>query len=449
MLIRVIIENCLSYADRTEFNMLPRPKIKSHPSHVYSKNNIKLLNLSAIYGANASGKSNLIKLLFLLKHLITQGTFPQSYSETRFKLTEKSKKQLIAVEFIKNGKVFYYAIEFSGRVITTEELYILDIKNSAHELLFERKTENSKTSISFNERYESDVKIGALRSILTEEFLNDDSCAFNVINKLKIEKFRFIKQAFSWFETDLNIIIPESRVAALPLRLEKDPHFKKFINDILCAFDLGLNSIGSEKLSFDEFIKEQDKTNFEKLINHAKEKIFGVIDSAGKEIVIERNDDSYFVRQLFFDHFSYEKQSVRFYYNDESDGTKRLLDLIPAIYDILNSQKSFIIDEIERSIHPILMKEILKKISHETGKQGQLIFTTHESVLLDQDIFRQDEIWFAEKNLAGVSSLYPLSDFMEHKTIDIRKGYLNGRYGSIPILSDLRELNWTANDNNA
>lgn len=73
---------------------------------------------------------------------------------------------------------------------------------------------------------------------------------------------------------------------------------------------------------------------------------------------------------------------------------------------------------------------------------GQLIFTTHESNLLDQELFRQDEIWFAEKNQDGATDLYSLSDFKEHKTIDIRKGYLTGRYGSIPFLGNLKDLNW-------
>ena len=87
------------------------------------------------------------------------------------------------------------------------------------------------------------------------------------------------------------------------------------------------------------------------------------------------------------------------------------------------------------------MKEYLPKIDVDKSK-GQLIFTTHESNLLDQEIFRQDEIWFTEKDSNGATDLYSLSDFKEHKTIDIRKGYLNGRYGSIPFLANLTDLNW-------
>ena len=120
----------------------------------------------------------------------------------------------------------------------------------------------------------------------------------------------------------------------------------------------------------------------------------------------------------------------------------RLLDFIPAFKDLINTDKVFIIDEIERSVHPLLIKELVRKYSEDANTRGKLIFTTHESNLLDQDIFRQVEIWFAEKTPSGSTELYSLSDFKEHNTIDIRKGYLNGRHGSIPFLGKLIDLNW-------
>jgi len=127
---------------------------------------------------------------------------------------------------------------------------------------------------------------------------------------------------------------------------------------------------------------------------------------------------------------------------EESDGTLRLMDYLPALFKVINTSEVYLVDEIERSIHPVLIKELIKKFSHDNSTKGQLIFTTHESNLLDQDIFRPDEIWFAEKKKEGSTELYPLSEFKEHHTIDIRKGYLNGRYGAIPFLGNLRDLNW-------
>ncbi|MBK6622688.1 MAG: ATP-binding protein [Saprospirales bacterium] len=121
---------------------------------------------------------------------------------------------------------------------------------------------------------------------------------------------------------------------------------------------------------------------------------------------------------------------------------RRLLDYLPALYSVIHSPKVYLIDEIERSIHPLLIKELARKFSHNESTSGQLIFTTHESILLDQDIFRPDEIWFAEKKKDGATEIHALSEFKEHHTIDIRKGYLNGRYGAIPFLGNLKDLKW-------
>lgn len=133
---------------------------------------------------------------------------------------------------------------------------------------------------------------------------------------------------------------------------------------------------------------------------------------------------------------------------DESDGTIRLLDFVPALKDVISKRKVFIVDEIERSIHPLLIKKLVGKFSLDENSTGQLIFTTHESNLLDQELFRQDEIWFVEKDKAGSSDLYSLSEFKEHKSIDIQKGYLSGRYGSIPFMGNLEDLNWHKYDTN-
>ena len=115
---------------------------------------------------------------------------------------------------------------------------------------------------------------------------------------------------------------------------------------------------------------------------------------------------------------------------------------MPLLYSITHSNKVYVVDEIERSMHPIMIKELIKKLSDSDSAKGQLIFTTHESSLLDQDIFRPDEVWFAQKDVEQATQLYPLSDFNIHKTANIENGYLNGRYGGIPFLSNIHDLHW-------
>jgi AAA15 family ATPase/GTPase len=108
------------------------------------------------------------------------------------------------------------------------------------------------------------------------------------------------------------------------------------------------------------------------------------------------------------------------------------MEYLTVFFDIMTSDVTYFIDELERSIHPLLIKEFVRKFSEDSKTKGQLIFTTHESNLLNQEIFRQDEIWFAEKDHDGKTDLYPLSEFKEHNTKDIQRGYLAGRYGAIP-----------------
>jgi AAA15 family ATPase/GTPase len=183
-------------------------------------------------------------------------------------------------------------------------------------------------------------------------------------------------------------------------------------------------------------------------VEESPKKMIGLRSNNGDELIVVKEDGKIWVKTLKVGHVGKRHKSVLFNLDEESDGTVRLLDFVPAFKSVISSEKVFIIDEIERSIHPLLIKELVQKFSLDSNTRGQLIFTTHESNLLNQEIFRQDEIWFAEKNKEGSTDLYSLNDFKEHKTIDIQKGYLNGRYGSIPFLGNLQDLNWHNYDTN-
>ena len=157
--------------------------------------------------------------------------------------------------------------------------------------------------------------------------------------------------------------------------------------------------------------------------------------------VIYENGNIY-IKTLVSIHKNLDGSDVEIPLHDESDGTRRLIEYMPLLYAVIHDKMVYVIDEIERSIHPIMIKDIVRKLSESETAKGQLIFTTHESGLLDQNIFRPDEIWFAQKDAEEATQLYPLSDFNIHKTANIENGYLNGRYGGIPFLSNLKDLHW-------
>lgn len=446
MLIRIVLDNIFSFGEKKEFNMIPRPRLRTFTFHKYSLNNFSILKMSSIYGANGSGKSNLIKAIRVFQNIITSENLPPRLHESRFKFRKEKNKteQLFAVEFIKEKIPFYYAIEISGNIIKTEELYYSGLGKKNDKLIFERKTnKKGETTLNFTKDFENDLKSQTLKSILLEEFIKPNKPILKLIANRDNKYLIDVKKAYNWFENSLQIIMPDSKPTAFAHKLNIDPEFKKYAEDIICSFNLGINSLISEKKEIGEFFGEDDKHELDELIEKLEEsptKMIGISSAKGDILVLVKEDEKYFVEQLKLEHLSANNITAKFSVEEESDGTIRLLDFIPALQDVISKEKVFFIDEIERSIHPLLIKELIRKFSYDENTKGQLIFTTHESNLLDQNLFRQDEIWFTEKNKLGTTDLYSLSDFKEHNTIDIRKGYLNGRYGSIPFLASLNEL---------
>lgn len=449
MLIRFVIENVFSFGEKKEFSMIPYSRLQTLDSHKYKIDNFEILKLASVYGANGAGKSNLINALFLFQKLIIDEKTPYKLINSQFKLNEQNKdKQVFAIEFIQDNIPFYYGLEFNEEFIFTEELYISGLGRKKDELIYERKTNPDKTTeLNFLKDFEDDQKSKILKSILIEEFIKPNVPILKLISKRDNKNLKNVRKAYEWFEKSLQIITPESKPTALPQLIDTDIKFKEFAENIMCTFNVGITSLKSEKKEINTFFGNEDFS--QKIIKQVEEspnKLIRMISKGKDEIVIVKEEETIMVKQLKIGHIGNKKDDVFFDLEDESDGTIRLLDFVPAFNDIISKNMVYVIDEIERSIHPLLIKELIRKFSLDDQTKGQLIFTTHESNLLDQDIFRQDEIWFVEKDKSGSTDLYSLSDFKEHKTIDIRKGYLNGRYGSIPFLANLQELNWNKYD---
>lgn len=448
MLIRLVVNNLFSFGEMKEFNMLPKPRLKALGRHKYLINGFEVLKISSIYGANGAGKSNLVNSIKLFKDIVVKESLPPRISETEFKFHKGSdnKNQMLAVEIIEDNIPFYYAIEFENDLITTEELYISGLGKKKDQLIFERKTDkDGKTSLKLLDEFERDEKSIILKSVLLEEFIKPNKPILKLISNRDNIYLKEVKKVFNWFDKSLRIITPDSKPNALAHRIEIDKTFKKYAEEIVCSFNVGIKAINSEKKNIKDFFGTDNLNELDEIVKELEEtpkKMMGFRSRSGDEIIIVKEKDDIYVKRLNLEHVGKDNISAIFYLNEESDGTIRLLDFIPMFQDVVNRNRVYIIDEIERSIHPLLVKELVKKFSFDNNTKGQLIFTTHESNLLDQSIFRQDEIWFVEKDKNGISDLYSLSDFKEHNTIDIRKGYLNGRYGSIPFLANLEDLNW-------
>lgn len=428
--------------------MIPRPRLNTLSHHKYNICNFDLLKLTSIYGANAAGKSNLIYAIDLLKDIVTEEKLPFNIKNTQFKFQDSKENtpQLLAAEFIQNNTPFLYAIEFINGKINTEELYVSGLGKKEDELVFERKTNaQDETTLKFPEEFERNIESKTFRDVLIKSFIKPNKPVLKLISENGDSYLPLVKRAFEWFEDTLQVILPTSRPSGIAHRIDINPVLKNYAEEILCSLKIGIKELSSVKNKLSEVFGDEINEDLREIIKKIEddpEKMFGLRTKRGDEIVLLKENDEIVVKQLQLKHIGKDNIVAEFDLDEESDGTVRLLDFIPAFLDISLKNKVFIVDEIERSIHPLLIKELVRKFSEDKNTNGQLIFTTHESNLLDQDIFRQDEIWFAEKDSSGSTDLYSLSDFKEHKTIDIQKGYLNGRYGSIPFLANLKDLNW-------
>jgi hypothetical protein len=437
MLLRFAVENIMSFKNAVEFNTFPSSKSHSHEGHKVSCGSyVTALRMSAIYGANGAGKSNLLKCIALLKSLVGSDKMGdvEMTEDLYFKLDE-SRKQIpseLAVEFFVNGRIFYYHIRFNRQMIFEEELFLS--QKSKDVLIFSRKGNDMNVS--------GDYLLPSGKGDFSEFFMDamtrivrPDMLALSFFGKYYPAELPMVKEAYDWIR-GLEVVLPTMRIGYLPHVLDGDSEFVELVNSIISTAETGIAKLKVRK----EVLNDEDvqgNSSLTKVVALAKEhpgapQVLLESQSEISNIVFE--EGSIYIKTLVTIHIDNNGEEVEMNMKMESDGTRRLIEYMPLLYSVLKRDKVFVVDEIERSIHPIMIKTLMRKISENREAKGQIIFTTHESCLLDQSIFRPDEIWFAQKDVEQSTQLYPLSDYNIHKTANIENGYLSGRYGGIPDL---------------
>lgn len=435
----------MSFRDAVEFNTFPSSKSHSHEWHKVKCGHVTALRMSAIYGANGAGKSNLLKCMDLLKEMVCSEKLGDVFmpADLYFKLDNdgKNKPSELAVEFYAGGEVFYYHLVFNQEKIFEEEL-LLSYKNEDVPI-FSRKDNDVILAVESDSEKDKEeflrVFADAMRRIIRPDML-----VLSFFGQYYPDEFPVVKVAYEWIRT-LQVVLPAKRIGYLPHMLDEDTDFAGYVNNLLPELNTGISRLIVKK----EIIADSDaegNPGLSMAIKAAKEQpgepqmykktIFNDISN----IVVE--DGIIYLKTLVGLHKDADGSEVEISIDMESDGTRRLIEYMPLLLSVAKDDNVFIIDEIERSIHPIMIKTLMKRISENKEAKGQIIFTTHESCLLDQSIFRPDEIWFVQKDIDQSTRIYPLSDFNIHKTANIENGYLNGRYGGIPFLSNLSDLKW-------
>jgi AAA15 family ATPase/GTPase len=444
MLIRFVVSNFLSFDKETEFNMLAG-SFRTHKHHVYQQNNLNILKSAAIYGANGAGKSNLVKAIAFLQETVKNGKIDNTARLKKFKLNPENANlpTEFEIEFSTDDKIYSYGISINNDIIEKEWLYETG-SETKNRMIFERTTEkNGKIKIEFDKIFLKSPKNKLLKELLEENILKPNEL---LLSKHEEIKNNDIDNSFTWFIINLAIVFPDinhfryNSISGLP------SVFKEFNNDLLKSFNTGISKLEIENVDFDDFFGKEEYLEKIFYIKEIEKKGHAFLPKKIGNFYATKEKNKYVVKKVYSVHNNSENNSVNFEIKEESEGTQRLIDYIFLFYGLKLLGRTIIIDEIDQSIHPVLLIELVKKIMEDENTNGQLIFTTHESNLMDLNILRQDEIWFSEKNESGSTQFYSLSDFKPRYDLDIRKGYLQGRFGAIPFIGDLKNLKFDEND---
>lgn len=447
MLIRINVGNYLSFNEIQEFSMLAG-KVRNKSDRLYVDDSIKLLKFAAIFGANASGKSNLISAMNFVQKMVVKG-FPKDVLWKYCKLSDDNKEKPSYFEFeIKlSDKYYSYGFEaiLSKQIIISEwlfevcpsgqdkEIFSRDILKETYSVTkyFKNKDLLAKLNV-----YADDVKADG--SILLLKLLNQNKSTLYAEH----EAANVFRAVFKWFQSQLDINFPDRPISNYSYFVSNQDF--ETICSTLKAFGTGITKYSIVVTSPEKMSQEIPPKLVDEIMSQLNEKQMEDQANVSPTIIL-RGDKSFFVFQIDNEnnitcktiHFNHGNDNVFFELAEESDGTTRLLDLLTVLLD--NRQGSvFVIDEIDRCLHPQLTYKFISEYLKIASQQEiQLIVSTHESRLLDFDLLRKDEIWFVDKNVKGESTVYSLDEYNERFDKKIDKAYLEGRYGGIPIFSTI------------
>lgn len=451
MLTKFSLQNFRSFGQEPLIlDMVSDHGVKSHASHVCRPHaSVRVLRNAAIYGANAAGKSSVVHGLSFMKAAVLGGMLPQGALNQYCRAGHgyASEDTTFEVQFTSKGRAYDYGFSCSlkGYLVNTEWLY--ELGGEQPKVLFERE-QGSK--ISLGPELEKDLSAVELTrfEIYREDFVSqlNENRALLFLPVIGVGKqyaagsgFTAFSTACDWFAEQLLIM-----GAGQPSPASEFYSSDKTLDDVaqvLGSLDTGISGLLKREISLDDLEKYVDfgvamtvrqflaapmgagKGSSIALTVRTGSSFIGVEKAVGKE------------PKLTVLEIRHKGSSCVFDFGEESDGTKRLFDFM----DFLFSRRDdcvFVIDEIDRSLHPMLTEKLLELFNEvHKGDFSQIVFTTHESGLMDFSRFLKDEIWFVDRDEQGESHLYSLADFDGVRSdARLAKNYLNRRYGGVPVL---------------
>ena len=433
LLLSFTFENWKSFRDEANFSMVAgRDRQFAQRLPRAEKMAIRLLPVSLVYGGNAAGKSNFFEALHFAKSFVVDGNKPDSpIAVTPFRLDKNCEKlpSKFSFQILCDEKVFRFSFTVNRQHVLEEQLTEVN-KSSEKDLYIRYKDgtiwmEKSTTADAEDEQFVEFVKRATPRNQL---FLTRSIV-------LNFQKFRPV---FEWFRDRLELVHSNSSVI-MPRGSSVEAHM---IQHIIPQLDTGIDKIGLEKvkirdLNFPKWIVADLQEKLK--VKNSKAFIQAQGGDRANYYNVERKNGRLVCHRWVTYHKRQDGAEVKFEFDEESAGTARIFDLLPVLATIFSkdSKKVYVIDEIDRSLHTLLTRELIENylLLCNEKTRCQLVFTTHDLMLLNRYIFRRDEVWLTERDRDGSSSLFSMYDFKKSKPDkDVRRAYLTGRFGGTPKL---------------
>lgn len=440
MLIQVNVQNFKSFNELNSLNLIASNKLRKQKERLYESDTISLLKSTVIYGSNASGKSNFVEVLRFMKKCVMNQEIPiESYNwYCRNHEDNKEKISSFSVQLLLNEDCYEYGFDAILNTQTIKDEWIVDLNKK--KILYQRNNDEKPLN-GLNLGREDRMRM----EIYLDDFLHNDKSLFlTEMNRNKSfdkdSELSVYHRIYNWFVKDLNVVLPDMPLTKFSYYYDESTLSN--IKKIVRSFDTGIEDIEIKNMSEEQLQNKIGISLYKDVINELKKNV----QKQGQELNLSMRSKKEFFNITMNDNYDLEIKTLCFKHGqsmldfefcEESDGTKRVFDFLDILLN-KNQNSVYVIDEMERSLHPNLFNRFIELLN-EYQKQSniQVIFTTHESSIMKQDLFRRDQIWFIERNKDNDSRIYSLDTFNERFDKKISKAYLDGRYGAIPQFKSL------------
>lgn len=451
MLVQFSVENFKSFNELTTWSLRATADARL-PHHIATNEKgkggaqIGILRAAAIYGANAAGKSNLVLAMSFAQRLILNGTRGEERLGVQpFKLGD-GKEKPSRFEFIFRHNDVLYSYGFAATARRIHEEWLFATTTSKETRLFERVTNDDNKTVA---EFGASLKRGAGGAFL--DFIAQGTRPNQLLLTECFERnVEAVKPVREWFDEVLQVIRADDHYQELLVEVHSNRSFVDFLAQFIKAAGTGVENIMPAKLDFDlarflTTLPYEERSEIEQSIEQLTPGDIATVTNnlTRKSFFLTRDDKGEVVLlSLQGVHKNSAQEDVPFLFEEESEGTQRLFHLVPALFQLKTKPRVLVIDELDRRLHPLLTRLFVQAAldCRDDAPHGQLLFTTHDTNLLDLDLLRRDEIWFVEKDPSGATHLASLAEWKVRPDLEIGKGYLNGRFGAIPFFGDISKL---------